>query len=816
MTETGMIDAGRCPRCESTECSCPPEPLPGQDQGDASGAGAAVRGPGAGWTVWAALLGALTAVAAVVAWADRLPAPLPADAPAAAFSEARAAPVLHHLADTIGDRGIGTAGRDAALAYLAGVLAGIPGIEVAVQEETVVGSFIFQPGVVDWYHARNLLVRIPGESPDAVLFSTHYDSPGESVGAGDAAMIVAAGVETIRALAAAGERPRNTLLFHFSDGEEDGLLGSTAFLRHPWAEDVHAFVNVESAGPGGKALLFQTGPGNPWLARAYARAVPRPYGSVLGQDLFQSGIVPSDTDFRVYRDGGLRGLDLATVRDGYAYHTALDRPERIPAGTVQHVGTTMLALARDLGAADLPGDVGGRSAVYYSVLSRGMLVYGAGTGLLLAAGALLLALVAVGVAVRRRRLALRHAATGFAVSLLAWVAGIALAVLAALVVSVLAGRPGGWYATPALGVVAFGSLALAGAAGIHALWARLDAQRGRPAPDRPLAAWVGGLLLWSLVLAAFAAGGLGSAYLALWWVLPAAAAVLLAVRFPGRSTLWYVAALVPGALLTIEAARLLIGFFIPMTGRMGEPMHLDGPIAVLVALPVLAVATLALPVAHRGGRLGTAALLFAVLGLAGTARLATAAPYTEERPRRVTVVQTDAPDGTSRLAVFAGNAGDLAPALAGVPLALNSAPGSGGRVYEGEVDPSALPFPAVEVAETGADPAGETRTVRLRIAGGDFRRLVLTIPADRLEGWSLSEALPPLRPGAANRTLRVFPGQGEPWEASFRLRGNDPVEVRLSAVYQPLSSGTPAEVEARLPPWVTSESRTVVSRNLDL
>ena len=38
--------------------------------------------------------------------------------------------------------------------------------------------------------------------------------------------------------------------------------------------------------------------------RAYAEVIPYPAGSIVGQELFQTGVIPSDTDYRIFKDFG--------------------------------------------------------------------------------------------------------------------------------------------------------------------------------------------------------------------------------------------------------------------------------------------------------------------------------------------------------------------------------------------------------------------------------------------------------------------------------------------------------------------------------
>ncbi|XP_073981350.1 endoplasmic reticulum metallopeptidase 1-like isoform X2 [Rhodnius prolixus] len=217
-----------------------------------------------------------------------------------------------------------------------------------VDLQLVSGSFSIGAIGLHYNNLQNIIVRLGPANKTSLLINCHFDTVPTSPGASDDGLNCAVMLEVLRVISSSKNSLEYGIIFLFNGAEENPLLASHGFItQHKWAKEIKAFINLESCGAGGREILFQTGPNCTWVVDAYAEAVKHPSGNVIGEELFQSGIIPSDTDFRIFRDfGHIPGLDFAHCRDGYVYHTAKDDLVSIVdlPGVIQHTGDNVLSM----------------------------------------------------------------------------------------------------------------------------------------------------------------------------------------------------------------------------------------------------------------------------------------------------------------------------------------------------------------------------------------------------------------------------------------------------------------------------------------
>ena len=589
-----------------------------------------------GLVLWAAL-------AAVSLIGGRPPEVLPSDAPVGVASGARALQVLRRLARDDDERvspprPVGSAANERCRERLlvecrrVGLFPEVDVRFAVSTHENVAGT------------TRNVVARVRGsaaitEPGRAILCMAHYDSVGAGPGIADDLAGVASLVEIARALRAGGGLRRD-VIFLFEDAEEHGLLGAEAFAaQHPWARDVGAVINLEARGMRGASRMFETGAGNAWAVEAFAGTVSNPSANSVSVEVYRR--MPNDTDYTVWRQRGVPGLNFAFIGDVTGYHTPLDDIERLSLQSVQHHASNVLAAVRALDDAVFPVERGGSvtsrgaDAVFFDVAGRWLVTLRVPTVRVLAALTLLLALLGVGRAIaagamRGPRVVLGIAVVG---------AGLSLAALVAVADGALMGRLG----APR---VAF------------------------PAHPGPIAVSLVGATLGGLFLVSGGIARLVSAA-------ECGAAGLLAFSFGGLALAWQV----PGAayLIVLPAGVLAVGAALMRTGgdvdaRWGNASLVALAIAALlwtalhpgllaafgvgsplvVGAPLLIVGAFALPLLVRGWATLTpwAAAGAIALALVAAAFAGTLETHSVDRPGRLNIVHIQAEGEPTRWQVM--------------------------------------------------------------------------------------------------------------------------------------------------------------------
>ncbi|MCL2576085.1 MAG: M28 family peptidase [Defluviitaleaceae bacterium] len=190
---------------------------------------------------------------------------------------------------------------------------------------------------------KNILVKF--EHPDAargVLFMAHYDSVGNSAGAGDNMVSVAALLEGLRSLEQVSDL-KNNIYILFTDSEEFGLIGSRGFVNeHPeLLEKIDMIVNIDGTSSGG-VILFERTPLSYSLVRFYKNASVRPIGFSLASFIYD--MMPMASDLMPFERAGLNGFSISAMEGMNTWHTPMDSFENLNEATAWHYLLNTLAL----------------------------------------------------------------------------------------------------------------------------------------------------------------------------------------------------------------------------------------------------------------------------------------------------------------------------------------------------------------------------------------------------------------------------------------------------------------------------------------
>ncbi|EDV35715.1 uncharacterized protein Dana_GF12336 [Drosophila ananassae] len=263
--------------------------------------------------------------------------------------------------------------------------------DIEIDHQQVSGSYIHWTMVNMYQGVQNLVIKLSPKnctSDTYLLVNSHFDSKPTSPSAGDAGQMVSIILEVLRVMSTTKQSFQHPIIFLLNGAEENPLQASHGFItQHKWAKNCKVFLNLEGCAGGGRELLFQTGPNHPWLVEAYKQNALHPFATTVGEEIFQTGSLPSDTDFGILvKYGNLVGLDMAQNINGFTYHTKYDGYEIIPADSVQSMGDNVLSLVRALSNAtelrDTAAYASGRS-VFFDILGLYMVSYSEGTGIIL-------------------------------------------------------------------------------------------------------------------------------------------------------------------------------------------------------------------------------------------------------------------------------------------------------------------------------------------------------------------------------------------------------------------------------------------------
>lgn len=489
--------------------------------------------------------------------------------------------------------------------------------QVEIERQVASGAYqlTFLDGMTMQYNdVHNVIVRVAAVKPTNVslMFNCHFDSVPDSPGASDDGAACAVMAELFRTVLRSRTPLNYNLIFLFNGAEENIMQASHGFVtQHRWARELKGFINLEACGAGGRELLFQSGPNNPHLLDVYSKVVPYPYASTLAQEIFQSGILPADTDFRIFRDfGELSGVDFAWSSNGYVYHTQYDRLDQIPWGSLQRTGDNMLSLVHGINEQGIYSDrTEGKDSkhqelVFFDLLGAIVVRWQMNVSLLINLVVALCSVLAIYKNVRQCRVTFgsfsqsdyfTEVCRAMGTQLLAWCSALVASLLIAGLL-ILCNRTMSWYARPVwiYFLYALPTLTVMMAV-IHVRSQQAMSNLKRKYRSKEVNAWLvfqihfdAAQILWTFLMLVTVAIGLKSGFIAILWVFFATINNLLHHLFTNKSRdwRWLVTHIILIGIPFLQSYYLALGaieMFLPIMGRAGSAFNSEIIIAFLMS-----------------------------------------------------------------------------------------------------------------------------------------------------------------------------------------------------------------------------------------
>eukprot|EP01080_Neovahlkampfia_damariscottae_P007150 gene7150-11463_t len=300
------------------------------------------------------------------------------------------------LSDTIGNRILGSTQEKQTNEWILKELHKIkPKLQklgkVKIETQLVSGDYHWDLPYIEnspfvYTNITNILIHIEPKNQkykdEIFLVASHFDSALTSPGFYDDGLPTSIMLDYLENLPDSNVTLKHPLIFLFATAEEYGLLGSKGFVdHHPLAKKCKAFINLEACGGKGRNLLFQAE--NAWIMKQYSKSVLNFKGNSILQDIFQSGFIPADTDYKSFSGIGSIGIDTAFYENGQIYHTSVDDSDSLDVNSVQHMGqSTELFVNHMIGLDENYQDKNTKnsqdaisSAFYFDFLSYKLFVY---------------------------------------------------------------------------------------------------------------------------------------------------------------------------------------------------------------------------------------------------------------------------------------------------------------------------------------------------------------------------------------------------------------------------------------------------------